>query len=468
MQSKPFFNEDFLLTNDFSRSLYHDYAKKLPIIDYHNHLNPSDIASNTNFDSITSVWLKGDHYKWRAMRTMGVNERFITGNASDKEKFLKWAEVLPYAIRNPLFHWSNLELKRYFDIDELLTPKTAAGIYENTTEQLKKPTHSALGLLKMQNVEVVCTTDDPVDNLSHHKSFVKQNEALKFLPTFRPDKFYAIEDGKDYKQYLKKVEAVSGISIVSYDTLLEALESRVVYFHEHGCRLSDHGLEEVYFSKEHGFSLEAIFNNILEGTTISKKESEFFKFSILLFLSKSYHKKGWTQQFHLGAIRNNNHRLLTTLGPDTGFDSIGDYSQASKLSAYLNALDISDELTKTIVYNLNPSFNEVFATMVGNFNDGSIKGKVQYGAAWWFMDQKDGIINHLNTLSSMGMLSSFVGMLTDSRSFLSFPRHEYFRRIVCELIGKDIVNGELPNDIPWLGKIVSDICYSNAKSYFNF
>ncbi len=468
MQSKPFFNEDFLLTNDFSRSLYHDYAKKLPIIDYHNHLNPSDIASNTNFDSITSVWLKGDHYKWRAMRTMGVNERFITGNASDKEKFLKWAEVLPYAIRNPLFHWSNLELKRYFDIDELLTPKTAAGIYENTTEQLKKPTHSALGLLKMQNVEVVCTTDDPVDNLSHHKSFVKQNEALKFLPTFRPDKFYAIEEGKGYKQYLKKVEAVSGISIVSYDTLLEALESRVVYFHEHGCRLSDHGLEEVYFSKEHGFSLEAIFNNILEGTTISKKESEFFKFSILLFLSKSYHKKGWTQQFHLGAIRNNNHRLLTTLGPDTGFDSIGDYSQASKLSAYLNALDISDELTKTIVYNLNPSFNEVFATMVGNFNDGSIKGKVQYGAAWWFMDQKDGIINHLNTLSSMGMLSSFVGMLTDSRSFLSFPRHEYFRRIVCELIGKDIVNGELPNDIPWLGKIVSDICYSNAKSYFNF
>ena len=468
MQSKPFFNEDFLLTNDFSRSLYHDYAKKLPIIDYHNHLNPSDIASNTNFDSITSVWLKGDHYKWRAMRTMGVNERFITGNASDKEKFLKWAEVLPYAIRNPLFHWSNLELKRYFDIDELLTPKTAAGIYENTTEQLKKPTHSALGLLKMQNVEVVCTTDDPVDNLSHHKSFVKQNEALKFLPTFRPDKFYAIEDGKGYKQYLKKVEAVSGISIVSYDTLLEALESRVVYFHEHGCRLSDHGLEEVYFSKEHGFSLEAIFNNILEGTIISKKESEFFKFSILLFLSKSYHKKGWTQQFHLGAIRNNNHRLLTTLGPDTGFDSIGDYSQASKLSAYLNALDISDELTKTIVYNLNPSFNEVFATMVGNFNDGSIKGKVQYGAAWWFMDQKDGIINHLNTLSSMGMLSSFVGMLTDSRSFLSFPRHEYFRRIVCELIGKDIVNGELPNDIPWLGKIVSDICYSNAKSYFNF
>ncbi len=468
MQSKPFFNEDFLLTNDFSRSLYHDYAKKLPIIDYHNHLNPSDIASNTNFDSITSVWLKGDHYKWRAMRTMGVNEKFITGNASDKEKFLKWAEVLPYAIRNPLFHWSNLELKRYFDIDELLTPKTAAGIYENTTEQLKKPTHSALGLLKMQNVEVVCTTDDPVDNLSHHKSFAKQNEALKFLPTFRPDKFYAIEDGKGYKQYLKKVEAVSGISIVSYDTLLEALESRVVYFHEHGCRLSDHGLEEVYFSKEHGFSLEAIFNNILEGTTISKKESEFFKFSILLFLSKSYHKKGWTQQFHLGAIRNNNHRLLTTLGPDTGFDSIGDYSQASKLSAYLNALDISDELTKTIVYNLNPSFNEVFATMVGNFNDGSIKGKVQYGAAWWFMDQKDGIINHLNTLSSMGMLSSFVGMLTDSRSFLSFPRHEYFRRIVCELIGKDIVNGELPNDIPWLGKIVSDICYSNAKSYFNF
>ncbi len=468
MQSKPFFNEDFLLTNKFSKTLYHDYAKKLPIIDYHNHLNPSDIANNTNFNSITSVWLNGDHYKWRAMRTMGVNENFITGNASDKEKFSKWAEVLPYAIRNPLFHWSNLELKRYFDIDELLTPKTAAAIYDNTTAQLKKSSHSALGLLKMQNVETVCTTDDPADDLTNHKSFAKQNEALKLLPTFRPDKFYAIDDVKSYKQYLIKIEAVSGISIVSYNTLLEALESRVVYFHEQGCRLSDHGLEEVYFRKEGSYNLGTIFNDILEGTTISKEESEFFKFSILLFLSKSYHKKGWTQQFHLGAIRNNNHRLLTTLGPDTGFDSIGDYSQATKLSAYLNALDISDELTKTIVYNLNPSFNEVFATMVGNFNDGSIKGKVQYGAAWWFMDQKDGIINHLNTLSSMGMLSSFVGMLTDSRSFLSFPRHEYFRRIVCELIGKDVANGELPNDMPWLGKIVSDICYSNAKSYFDF
>lgn len=468
MQSKPFLNEDFLLTNKFSKTLYHDYAKSLPIIDYHNHLNPADIANNTNFNSITSVWLNGDHYKWRAMRTMGVNEKFITGNASDKEKFHKWAEVLPYAVRNPLFHWSNLELKRYFDIDELLTPKTADAIFNNTSEQLKQSSHTASGLLEMQNVEVVCTTDDPVDDLCDHINFAKQNKSLKLLPTFRPDKFYAIDNVKSYKQYLNKVSEVTGISVISYTSLLEALESRITYFHEQGCRLSDHGLEEIYFSKERHFNLETIFANIISGTTISKSESEFFKFSVLLFLSKSYHKKGWTQQFHLGAIRNNNHRLLTSLGPDTGFDSIGDYSQATKLSGYLNALDVSDELTKTIVYNLNPSFNEVFATMVGNFNDGSIKGKVQYGAAWWFMDQKDGIINHLNTLSSMGMLSSFVGMLTDSRSFLSFPRHEYFRRIVCELIGKDVDNGELPNDMAWLGKIVSDICYSNAKSYFDF
>jgi len=468
MQAKTFFNEDFLLTTSFSKALYHDYAKALPIIDYHNHLDPGAIAKNTNFSSITELWLNGDHYKWRAMRTMGVNERFITGNASDKEKFLKWAEVLPYAIRNPLFHWSNLELKRYFDVDELLTPKTAEAIYSSLNEQIKESTHSTLGLLSQQNVEVVCTTDDPVDNLCDHINFSKQQQTLKLLPTFRPDKVYAIDKAEAYQAYLKKLSNVSGVDIDSYDSLLEAIDNRIEFFDKCGCKLSDHGLEAIPFPKNLNYNLETIFKKILAKETILKDESEFFKYSMLIFLSKAYHKKGWTQQFHLGVIRDNNTRLLSTLGPDTGFDSISDASQAVNLSNFLNALDSSNELTKTIIYNLNPSFNEVFATMVGNFNDGTVKGKIQYGAAWWFMDQKDGIIKHLNALSSMGMLSSFVGMLTDSRSFLSFPRHEYFRRILCELIGKDVANGELPNDINWLGKIVTDICYTNAKSYFKF
>lgn len=467
MRTTPFFNEDFLLTSDFSRALYHDYVKDLPIIDYHNHLNPEQIANNTSFENITQVWLNGDHYKWRALRAMGVDEAYITGKASDYEKFEKWAEVLPYTLRNPLFHWSNLELKRYFGISELLTPETAKSIYETANSQLKQSSHTTLGLLHKQKVEVVCTTDDPADTLEHHGSFAAQKNTLKLLPTFRPDNVYNISDVSVYSKYINKLSKASNVTITSFSTLMEALENRIEFFNANGCRLSDHGMEALPYPKQ-SYNLDGLFQQLIAGQSITDDELEYFKFSVLIELSRLYHKKGWTQQFHLGVIRNNNTRLLTNLGPDTGFDSISDAKQAVALSNFLNILDGTNQLAKTILYNLNPAFNEVFATMVGNFNDGTTKGKVQYGAAWWFLDQKDGIRKHLDTVSNMGVLSSFVGMLTDSRSFLSFPRHEYFRRILCELFGKDIQNGELPNDLDWIGKIVTDISYNNAKSYFDF
>ncbi|GAA4115145.1 glucuronate isomerase [Aquimarina addita] len=468
MTNSTFLNEDFLLQNTFSKTLFHEYAKDLPIIDYHNHLSPKDIADNRAFRNISEVWLQGDHYKWRAMRTLGVNEQFITGRASDKDKFLKWAATVPYTVRNPLFHWSHLELQRYFGIDALLSPKNAEEIYHQTQGLLKQPEYKTRGLLKMMKVESACTTDDPIDDLGFHKSLMRNEKQLKVLPTFRPDKAFAVENNVSYLAYLDQLSAVSNIEIKSYNDLLAALENRVDYFHECGGRLSDHGLEQLYYFDQGQFNIATLFEKIRNNKPLVKQEINFFKFTTLQFLSRCYHKRGWVQQFHLGSIRNNNKRLLTQLGPDTGFDSIGDYTQAEALSGYLNQLDATDQLAKTIIYNLNPSQNEVFATMTGNFNDGNIKGKVQYGAAWWFLDQKDGMEKHLNTLSSLGMLSCFVGMLTDSRSFLSFPRHEYFRRILCNLIGNDVEKGELPNDEKWLGKIVSDICYFNAKEYFDF
>lgn len=465
---KTFINHNFLLQSDFARTLYHDYAKPLPIIDYHNHLSPQQIAENTKFENITQVWLYGDHYKWRAMRAYGINEKYITGDATDKEKFLKWAEVVPYTLRNPLYHWTHLELQRYFGIQDLLTPENAEDIYNITTETLKKTTHTTCGLLQQQNVESLCTTDDPIDDLQHHKTIADRSIEIKAFPTFRPDKAYAVEDCKAYADYIESLEETVGFTIDTYDNLLSALENRVDYFDTHGCRLSDHGLEQLHFFSNKKYDVSKLYTTLRSGNNISKEEAQFFRAETLLALGKLYHKKSWTQQFHLGAIRNNNKRLLKELGPDTGFDSIGDFSQAVGLSGFLNALDSTDQLTKTIVYNLNPADNEVVATMVGNFNDGNIKSKVQFGAAWWFLDQKDGMEKQLNTLSNQGLLSCFVGMLTDSRSFLSFPRHEYFRRILCNLIATDVVNGELPNDEKWLGKIVSDICYHNAKNYFNF
>lgn len=463
---KTFISDDFLLKNQFAINLYHGYAKELPIIDYHNHLPPNEIADNRVFENISQVWLAGDHYKWRAMRVLGIDEEYITGKASDKEKFLKWAETVPYTVRNPLYHWTHLELQRYFGITELLSSANAEKIYDITLEKLQDSSHHTVGLLQQKNVEFLCTTDNPTESLEHHKSIREQGILTKVFPTFRPDKAFDVEDRKSYLAFIEKLESVTGSSINSYDDLLYALENRINYFHETGSRLADHGLEQLYYFEKEEYNCKKLFVKLKDRKSLSIDEVHFFKFKTLLFLSRQYHKRGWTQQFHLGAIRNNNKRLLKALGPDTGFDSMGDFSQARALSGFLNDLDSTNELAKTILYNLNPSDNEVFATMAGNFNDGTVKGKVQFGSAWWFLDQKDGMEKQLNTLSNMGLLSCFVGMLTDSRSFLSFPRHEYFRRILCNLIGKDVENGELPQDEKWLGKIVSDICYHNAKQYF--
>ncbi|NHF58591.1 glucuronate isomerase [Flavobacteriaceae bacterium TP-CH-4] len=463
---KTFITDDFLLQNAFAKRLYHDHAKDLPIIDYHNHLPPAEIAQNRVFENISQVWLAGDHYKWRAMRALGIDEHYITGAATDKEKFLKWAETVPYTVRNPLYHWTHLELHRYFGIDSLLSATNAEAVYETTSNRLQEASHHTVGLLHQHKVEYLCTTDDPTDSLEHHTRIRTQKGTPKVYPTFRPDKAFAVEDATAYKAYLQKLETAVNSTIATYADLLQALENRIDYFHEQGGRLADHGLEQLYYFDEKRYDCEKLFQQVQEGRELTPDEVAYFKANTLVFLCRAYHAKGWTQQFHLGALRNNNKRLLGILGPDTGFDSMGDFSQAKALSRFLNDLDSTNQLAKTVLYNLNPADDEVFATMAGNFNDGSIKGKVQYGSAWWFLDQKDGMEKQLNTLSNMGLLSCFVGMLTDSRSFLSFPRHEYFRRILCNLIGTDVENGELPADEKWLGKIVGDICYHNAKGYF--
>lgn len=460
-----FINDDFLLRNKFAKTLYHGYAAKMPIIDYHCHLSPHDIAVNQSFANLSAVWLAGDHYKWRAMRTLGINEKFITGNGSDADKFDQWAFTVPYTMRNPLYHWTHLELKRYFGIDELLNSSTSKKVYETAGQQLKTSAFATRGLLERMNVETVCTTDDPIDNLEFHQQAKKENYKIGLFPAFRPDKSFAIEHPENYKSYIQKLEAASGVSIQSFNDLLSALEKRIDYFHANGGRLSDHGLEQLYFEKGNP---EEIFKKVMGGKPADASERASFKYHVLTALCKMYHQRGWVQQFHLGALRNTNERMLRQLGPDTGFDSIGDYSQATVLARFLNELDTTNQLAKTILYNLNPSDNEVMATMIGNFNDGSVKGKVQFGSAWWFLDQKDGMEKQINTLSNMGLLSCFIGMLTDSRSFLSFPRHEYFRRILCNLIGTDVENGELPADEKWLGQLVSDVCYNNAKNYFSF
>jgi len=466
-----FLTEDFLLTTEFSKILYHDYARDLPIIDYHCHLSSQEIANNRQFETLTRAWLEGDHYKWRAMRALGINEKFITGSASDAEKFDQWAYTVPFTMRNPLYHWTHLELKRYFDVSQLLNPDTSKNIYSECSEKLTTPGYSTQSLLRKMKVEVVCTTDDPTDTLEYHQKIKKAGLSVKVLPTFRPDKSFAVESTGTYLQYLDKLSAAAGIEIKDFNALVSALEKRADFFHENGCRLSDHGLEQFYYAEPATTShlkVDTIFGKLLKKETLNREEVEFFKYHALLQLGRLYHKKGWAQQYHVGALRSTNQRMLSKLGPDTGFDSIGDFSQGVALSKFLNELDGTDQLARTILYNLNPSDNEVFATMIGNFNDGSTKGKMQFGSGWWFLDQKDGMEKQINALSNMGLLSCFIGMLTDSRSFLSFPRHEYFRRILCNLIGKDVANGELPADEKWLGKIVSDICYHNAKEYFKF
>ncbi len=465
---KKFLDQNFLLQNKTAEQLYHDYAKAMPVIDYHNHLPPDQIANDINFANITQVWLYGDHYKWRAMRTNGINERYCTGDAGDYEKFEQWAATVPYTMRNPLYHWTHLELQRYFNIDTLLSSETAKEIYDQAGELLQTKEYSVQGLLRKMNVKVLCTTDDPTDSLEHHQKIKTNDVDIRVLPAYRPDKAMNVDDLQTFNAYVDKVQAITDISISSYSEYLTALKKRHDYFAANGASVSDHGLEQIYAEDYTDDEINKIFATIRSGKEITAIENLKFKSAMLIEFAKWDHEKGWVQQYHLGALRNNNSRMLKQLGADTGWDSIGDFSQARVLSKFLNKLDATDQLAKTIIYNLNPADNELMATMIGNFNDGSVAGKIQFGSGWWFLDQKDGMTKQLNALSNMGLLSKFVGMLTDSRSFMSFPRHEYFRRLLCNMFGEEIENGELPYDIKWTGKIIQDICYNNAKEYFGF
>jgi glucuronate isomerase len=465
---KTFMDENFMLQSEAAKRLYHDYAAQMPIIDYHNHLPPHEISGNVNFKNLAQIWLYGDHYKWRAMRANGVDEALITGNAGDYEKFEKWAETVPYTLRNPLYHWTHMELQRYFGINELLNPKTARGIYDRTEVMLQQPDFSVQSLLTRMNVETLCTTDDPADDLAEHLKIAQSDFKVKVLPTWRPDKAMAVENPAQFKAYLEKLGQAANIEINSVSALLAALQKRHDFFHQAGCRISDHGIETFYAENFTQNEIEAIFNKVSGGKELSNEEILKFKSFMLLEGAKMDHASGWAQQFHYGVLRNNNSRMFTQLGPDTGFDSIGDFQSAKAMVRFFNELERTDQLAKTIIYNINPGDNEMIATMLGNFNKGPVAGKIQFGSGWWFLDQKQGMIEQMNALSSLGLISKFVGMLTDSRSFLSFPRHEYFRRILCNLFGKDMENGEIPNDFDHVGGIIQDICYNNARNYFRF
>ena len=465
---KKFLDEDFLLKTRTAQQFYHDYAEQMPIIDYHCHLPPQQIADDLRFENLTQPWLSGDHYKWRAMRTNGVPEEYCTGSKSDWEKFQKWAETVPYTLRNPLYHWTHLELQRYFGVEEILNPDTAREIYDECSEKLKTPAYSVRNLLRRMNVNLVCTTDDPLDSLEYHVKVKEDGFEIPILPAFRPDNAMDASEPKKLLDYIKKLERVTNISISSFDDFLYALQSRHDFFASVGCSVSDHGLEEICADDFTGSEINSIFTKVHGGKSLNQDEQRKFRSAMLIHFAEWDWEKGWVQQFHLGALRNNNSRMLHKLGKDTGWDSVGDFSQAKQLATFLDKLDNNNRLTKTILYNLNPGDNEIMATMIGNFNDGSVAGKIQWGSAWWFLDQKDGMTRQINALSNMSLLSRFVGMLTDSRSFLSYPRHEYFRRILCDLFGDEVENGELPNDTKWIGKIIQDICCNNNKSYFNW
>ena len=466
---KTFNDSNFLLQTSTAERLYHDHASKMPIIDYHCHLNPEYVASDHRFRNLAEIGLAGDHYKGRAMRTNGVAERFCTGDASDWEKFEKWAETVPYTMRNPLYHWTHLELKTAFGVEKLLSPATAREIYDHCSAMLQQPEYSARGLMTRYNVEVVCTTDDPIDSLEHHIKCKEDGFKCKVLPTWRPDKAMAVESPEAFKAYIDKLSEVSGVAIGSFATLLDALRVRHRFFESVGCRLSDHGIEEFYAEDYTTSEIEAIFAKVYSGNPLTEQEIIKYKSAMLVEFGIMDHESGWTQQFHYGPIRNNNSRMMALLGPDTGFDSIGDFNTAKSMAKFLDRLDSQDKLAKTIIYNINPRDNEMIATMIGNFQDGSIPGKIQFGSGWWFLDQKDGMERQMNSLSLLGLLSRFVGMLTDSRSFLSYPRHEYFRRTLCNLIGNDVEQGLLPaSELDFIGKMVEDISYNNAKEYFKF
>ncbi|MBJ2184804.1 MAG: glucuronate isomerase [Muribaculaceae bacterium] len=470
---EQFMTADFLLTTPTARELYHDHASRLPIIDYHCHLDPALIAADRPFGSITELWLGGDHYKWRALRSNGVAERFITGSdTSDWEKFEKWAATVPYTFRNPLYHWTHLELRTAFGIDETLNPESARRIFDECNMQLRtRPDMTPRGLMRRYGVETVCTTDDPADTLEHHLAIRNSGFEIKVLPTWRPDKAMAVENPALYGEYISRLSEVSGVRITSFAKLAEALQRRHDFFAEAGCRLSDHGLEEFYAEDYSAADIDRIFADVLAGRVVPEADVRRFKSAMLVLFGEMDHASDWAQQFHYGTIRNSNTRMMRAIGPDTGFDSIGEFNTATSCARFLDRLDSREKLPRTILYNLNPAANEVMATMIGNFQDGSVPGKIQFGSGWWFNDQIDGMRRQMNTLSLLGLLSRFVGMLTDSRSFLSYPRHEYFRRTLCDLVGADVEAGLIPYtgyEKQRVQQMIEDICYNNAKNYFKF
>jgi glucuronate isomerase len=465
-----FIHDDFLLDTEQAKTLYHEYAKDMPIIDYHCHLPPAQVGDNKQFRNLYEIWLAGDHYKWRAMRSNGIDERYCTGDAGDWEKFEQWAATVPHTLRNPLYHWTHLELRKPFGItDRLLDSSTAKSIWDDCNVKLATPEFSARGIMQQAKVKLVCTTDDPIDNLEHHKKVAAdKNFKIAMLPTWRPDKAMAVENTSEYNLYIDQLANVSDTEIKTFDNLMTALRKRHDFFAANGCKLSDHGLETVFAENYTEAEIKNIFAKVRGGKNLDLDEIRKFHSAMLVEFALLDHEKGWVQQFHIGAIRNNNPRLYRTLGPDTGFDSIGDHCYAKALATFLGCLDDQNRLAKTILYNLNPRDNEVLGTMIGNFQDGSSAGKMQFGSGWWFLDQLDGMTRQIEALSQLGLLSRFVGMLTDSRSFLSYSRHDYFRRLLCRILGRDMVNGMIPNDTKMVGSMVKDICYNNAKEYFPF
>lgn len=461
----PFIHEDFLLTNAAARRLYHTYAAGEPILDYHCHLPPQDVAGNRRFANLFEIWLEGDHYKWRAMRANGIEERYCTGDASPEEKFRAWARTVPQTLRNPLYHWTHLELKRYFGIEELLDESTASAVWERANALLAGEDLRAHGILRKFNVKAVCTTDDPVDDLACHKAIRASGLATRVFPTFRPDKALNVHLPEAFNAWVDQLGAAANVEISSLAALLDALKRRHDFFHEMGGRLSDHGLNHCYSDFCTEAAAAKIFAKARGGKAATPAEQARFAAFLMLYFGRLDAEKGWTKQIHLGAMRNTNTRGFKSLGPDKGFDTIGDWPQAEALAAYLDRLDQDDALPKVIVYNLNPADNYVLAAMIGNFQDGRIAGKMQYGSGWWYLDQKEGMEWQINALSNAGLLSRFLGMLTDSRSFMSYPRHEYFRRVLCNLLGRDMENGELPNDEAMVGAMVRNICYENARRH---
>ncbi|MCF8888946.1 glucuronate isomerase [Priestia megaterium] len=465
---KKFMDDNFLLTNETAAHLYNTYAKDMPIIDYHCHLNPQEIYENKQFETLTNVWLDGDHYKWRLMRANGIEEEKITGSASDYEKFLAWAKTVPMTIGNPLYHWTHLELKRFFDIDEILNEHTAPFIWEKANEKLRSGEFGARDLITRSNVKVICTTDDPTDSLEYHMKLRDVQEfETQVLPSFRPDKGLEINQ-EGFKNWIAKLQDCSHHSIHTYDDLLKALESRARFFHSMGGRLSDHALNKMVYTKTSKEEVSEIFLKALKGEGVSTEEESKYKSYTLIFLGKLYNELGWAMQFHLHALRNNNTKMFHQLGPDTGYDSMYDGQVAEPLVQLLDQMDVQNSLPKTILYSLNPKDNYVLASIIGSFQGDGIPGKLQLGTAWWFNDQREGMLEQMKALSNIGLFSRFIGMLTDSRSFLSYTRHEYFRRLVCSLIGTWVEEGEMPNDQQLLEQIVKGICYENAKDYFSF